>query len=133
MRILLLAIVLAFPVLDLLVTVRFARWSGVSIWVWLGLSMIGGFLILRSERGTFRDHIVASLHGGQPLLRGLFDSGRRILAGILLLLPGVISDLIALALLALPLNVGRGLGTAAAGPTPAVQRRTLDGEYRRID
>jgi hypothetical protein len=28
------------------------------------------------------------MHGEQPLLRGLFDSGRKVLAGMLFLLPG---------------------------------------------
>jgi UPF0716 protein FxsA len=131
MRFVYLAIVLAFPILDLLLTVRFARWSGVPVWAWLGMSVLGGFLLLRNERVAFRDNIVASMHGDQPLLRGLVDSGRKVLAGFLLLLPGVISDLLALVLLALPINTGRGLGAASAGP--AVRRSSIDGEYRRLD
>ena len=131
MRFVFLAIVLAFPILDLLLTVRFARWSGVPVWAWLGMSVLGGFLLLRNERVAFRDNIVASMHGDQPLLRGLVDSGRKVLAGFLLLLPGVISGLLALVLLALPINTGRGLGAAAAGP--AVRRSSIDGEYRRLD
>ena len=131
MRFVYLTIVLAFPILDLLLTVRFARWSGVPVWAWLGMSVLGGFLLLRNERVAFRDNIVASMHGDQPLLRGLVDSGRKVLAGFLLLLPGVISDLLALVLLALPINTGRGLGAASAGP--AVRRSSIDGEYRRLD
>ena len=96
MRFVFLAIVLAFPILDLYVTVRFARWTGVPVWAWLGMSVIGGFLLLRNERIAFRANTVARMHGEQPLLRGLLDSGRKVLAGMLLLLPGVISDLIAL-------------------------------------
>jgi UPF0716 protein FxsA len=133
MRFLFLAIVLAFLIIDLLVTVRFARWSGIPIWMWLGMSVLGGFLLLRNERVAFRDNIIASMHGGQPLMRGLLDSGRKVLAAFLLLLPGVISDLLALLLLALPLNVGRGFGAAAAGAGPVVRRPAIDAEYRRLD
>ncbi len=133
MRFLFLAIVLAFPILDLLVTVRFARWTGVPVWLWLCLSVLGGFLLLRNERVAFRDNIIASMHGGQPLLRGLLDSGRKVLAGVLLLLPGVISDLLALLLLALPLNIGRDLGAAGTAPGRSVRRTTIDGEYHRLD
>lgn len=133
MRFLFLAIVLAFPILDLVVTVRFARWSGVPLWVWLGVSVVGGFLLLRNERAAFRHNIVASLHGGQPLLRGLIDSGRKVLAGFLLLLPGVISDLLALLLLAFPINIGRDFGAAAAGTAGAGQSGAIDGEYHRLD
>jgi UPF0716 protein FxsA len=95
------------------------------------MSVIGGFLLLRNERIAFRDNIVASMHGGQPLLRGLLDSGRKVLAGVLLLLPGVISDLVALVLLALPINIGGSFGPAAAGN--GGRRGAIDGEYRRLD
>ncbi len=132
MRFIVLSIVLAFPLLDLFVTVRFARWTGVPVWIWLGLSTVAGFLLLRNERLAFRAKTLAAMHGEQSLLRGLLDSGRKVLAGFLFLLPGVVSDLIALLLLALPLNVGRGLG-----PLPATAGRSrggdLDGDYRRLD
>ncbi|HYQ99530.1 MAG TPA: hypothetical protein VET86_05760, partial [Casimicrobiaceae bacterium] len=63
-------------------------------------------------------------------LRGLFDSGRKVLAGVLFLLPGVISDLMALVLLALPLNVGlETQGTRSRRPP----RSELKGDYRRLD
>jgi UPF0716 protein FxsA len=131
MRIVLLSIVLAFPVIDLLATVRFARWTGVPIWMWLAMSTTAGFVLLRNERVAFRANTAAALHGQQLALRDLFDSGRKVLAGVLFLLPGVVSDLMALVLLALPLNVGRRLGRQTA--SGRARRDSLDGEYRRID
>jgi len=129
MRFLVLMIVMAFPVLDLYITVRFARWTGVPVWAWIGAALVGGFLLLHSERTAFRARTVAALHGEQSLLRGLVDSGRKVLAAMLLILPGIVSDLVALLLLALPINVGRRLEAAAAG------RRldAIDGNWRRID
>jgi UPF0716 protein FxsA len=132
MRFLLLAIVLAFPLLDLYATVRFARWTGVPAWVWLGMSIVTGFFLLQSERHTFRAKMIAAMHGEQSMLRGLLDSGRKLLAALLFLLPGVISDVFALMLLALPLNVGRESGPLAAGTRRSgPSRSTLDGEFRR--
>jgi UPF0716 protein FxsA len=129
MRFVVLAIVMAFPVLDLYVTVRFARWTGVPVWAWIGVAMVGGFLLLRNERTAFRARTVAALHGEQSLLRGLVDSGRKVLAAMLLILPGVVSDLVALLLLALPINVGRRIEAAARG-----QRfDAIEGDWRRID
>ena len=66
-------------------------------------------------------------------MRGLLDSGRKVLAGLLFLLPGVLSDLLALLLLALPLNLGREFSprTAAAGQFGG--RNAIDGEFRRVD
>jgi UPF0716 protein FxsA len=126
MRFVYLLIVLGFPLLDLYATMRVARWTNVPAWAWLGLPLIAGFLLLRNERLAFRARTIAAMHGEQALLRGLLDSGRKVLAGFLLLLPGVISDVMALVLLALPLNIGsRDYVPRAAG------RGTYEGEYRR--
>ena len=137
MRFVMLAIVLAFPIADLYVTARLARWSGIPLWIWLTGSFLAGALLLRNERLAFRTRTVAALHGEQSLLRGLVDSGRKVLAGFLLMVPGVLSDLLALMLLALPLNVGRHFATQSAGAgrvSPhGTDFDTIDGDYRRIE
>ena len=135
MRFIVLAIVLAFPLADLYLTARVARWSGIPLWIWLGGSFVAGALLLNSECREFRMKTVAALHGEQPVLRGLLDSGRRVLAGLLLMLPGIASDIVALVLLALPLNVGRSFEplTAGAGRWPHRDFDAIDGDYRRID
>ena len=121
--------------LDLYVTVRFARWTGVPVWVWLGIcGRRRASLLLRNERIAFRARTVAALHGEQSLLRGLVDSGRKVLAGFLLMLPGVVSDLIALALLAAAAQRRPRLR-----PQPPARARTggrrdaIDGDFRRVD
>jgi UPF0716 protein FxsA len=129
MRFVLLAIVLAFPLFDLYATVRVARWTGVPVWIWLALPMTAGFVLLRNERVNFRSNTTAAMHGEQALLRGLVDSGRKVAAALLFLLPGIVSDLVALLLLALPINVGRRV---AAHASPGATR-TFDGDYSRLD
>lgn len=135
MRFIILAIVLAFPLADLYLTARIARWSGVPLWVWLSGSFVAGALLLNHERSEFRMKTVAALHGEQPMLRGLLDSGRRVLAGLLLMLPGIASDIVALVLLALPLNVGRPYAPTGAGSGhwPHGDFDAIDGDYRRVD
>src|SRR5258706_2616560 len=125
MRVIILAIVLAFPIPDLYRPSRVARWSGIPLWVWLGGSFVAGALLLNNERSEFRTKTVAALHGEQPVLRGLLDSGRRVLASLLLMLPGIASDIVALVLLALPLNLGRADEPLAAGDG-------IDADYHRI-
>jgi UPF0716 protein FxsA len=129
MRFVVLLIVLSFPVLDVLVTLRFARWIGIPAIAWFLASALAGMLILRNERTTFRAKTSAALRGDQPLLRGLLDSGRKVLAALLLILPGVVSDLMALLLLMLPINLGPPLATQSIG----FGRKALDGEYRRTE
>lgn len=136
MRFLTLGIVMLFPLLDLVVTARFARWSGVPMWMWLMGSAIAGLCVLTHERAQFRTRTLAAFRGDQSLMRGLLDSGRRVLAGMLLVVPGILTDVVALVLLALPINQ-RG----AFDPQPVTagrgsynrNRRTLDGDYRRLD
>ena len=98
MRFVMLAIVLLFPLLDLVVTARFARWTGVPMWMWLAGSAIAGLWVLANERVQFRARTLAAFRG-DSLLRGLLDSGRRVLAGVLLIVPGILSDVLALLLL----------------------------------
>ena len=138
MRFVLLAIVLGFPLIDLYTTVRFARWTGVPV---LGVARDVGRRRASTCCATsglaFRANTVAAMHGEQPLLRGLLDSGRKVLAGVLFLLPGD------------PQRPDRaGAARAAAQPRPRFRRRgprpagrrftavgakALDGEFRRVD
>ncbi len=136
MRFLTLGIVMLFPLADLVVTARFARWSGVPMWMWLVGSAFAGLCVLTHERAQFRTRTLAAFRGDQSLMRGLLDSGRRVLAGILLLVPGILTDVMALVLLLLPINQRGALDPqpATVGRPPyARERRTLDGDFRRLD
>jgi UPF0716 protein FxsA len=106
MRFFVFAMLVGFPAMDLYVSLRFAHWSGVPLWAWLMVSTLAGFALLRSERGAFRANTVATLRGDQPLFRGVLDSGRKVLAGFLFIMPGLVSDLFAVTLLLLPINTG---------------------------
>src|SRR5438874_6750656 len=133
MRFVVLLIVLSFPVIDVMATLRFARWTGIPALAWFAASALAGALLLRNERLTFRAKTLAALRGDQPLLRGLLDSGRRVLAALLLILPGVISDVIALLLLLLPFNLGAPFATQSAAIGRGFGRETIEGDYRRTE
>jgi len=128
MRILLLVILLGFPAVDIFVTVRFAEWIGVPAWAWFLGGLVAGWSLLSNERLTFRAKSHAALSGRAPLLSSLLDSGRKVLAGVLFILPGIITDFAALLLLALPINLTTRLQPQVSGGGDV-----LDGEYRRLD
>ena len=128
MRIVLLVILLGFPAVDIFVTIRFAEWTGTPVWFWFAAGLLAGWSLLRNERVTFRAKSHAALSGHAPLLSSLLDSGRKVLAGILFLLPGIATDVAALLLLALPINLTTRLQTQASGGG-----EVLDGEFRRIE
>jgi UPF0716 protein FxsA len=130
MRFVVMLIVLTFPVLDVVATMRFARWTGVPTFAYMLVSAAAGVLLLRHESVGFRARTLAALRGDQPLLRGLLDSGRKVLAALFLILPGILSDIIALVLLLLPINLGSTFRPASlAIGTPFGD--TLQGDYRR--
>jgi UPF0716 protein FxsA len=130
MRFVVMLIVLTFPVVDVVATMRFARWTGVPTFAYMLVSAAAGVLLLRHESVGFRARTLAALRGDQPLLRGLLDSGRKVLAALFLILPGILSDIIALVLLLLPINLGSTFRPASlAIGTPFGD--TLQGDYRR--
>ena len=95
----------------------------------------GPISLVTNERGQFRARTLAAFRGDEPLLRSLLDSGRRVLAGMLLLVPGILTDAVALVLLLLPINQRGGFGpepvTASRSSYP--DRRSFEGEYRRLE
>jgi UPF0716 protein FxsA len=135
--------IFAFPILDLIVTQRFAHSISVSIWFLLLTAALIGVLLIRNEGLHFRARFMAALtsataHDPNPW-RSVVLSGRKVAAGFLLLLPGIMSDAAALALLIVPLNVASrllpmwatSLSRQTAGAAP--RRGTYDGSYRRVE
>jgi UPF0716 protein FxsA len=130
MRILVLLILLGFPALDVYLTVQVAALTRIPAWALFAAGTIAGYVLLRNERVAFRAKSLAALSGRTPLMASMLDSGRKVLAGVLFILPGVISDIAALVLLALPINLTGGRLQTQTG-TGGV--KVFNGEYRRLD
>jgi UPF0716 protein FxsA len=127
MRLLLIAILLGFPLLEAVVLVRLSQTLGWWVLAWVVLAACAGMALLKNARFT----LVAQLAGG--LAHGEFDvtalgySARTVLAGLLFIFPGVVSDLIAITLLLLP-----GPRVAAQrAPRRTAQGALIEGEFRR--
>jgi len=128
MPLFLLGILVAMPVLDIYATVRLAEALNVPGLALFVPGLIFGVLLMKRESRTLRSQFVGAMQS--MALQGLvFDSGRRMLAAVLLLLPGMVSDLFALFLLLVP---NRSLPQAAAASVQA-GAKTVDGEFRRVD
>ncbi len=82
MRFVVMLIVLIFPILDVIATMRFARWTGIPMLALMLAPAIAGSLLLRHERVAFRAKTLAALRGDQPLLdacrHGPRMAGRRL-------------------------------------------------------
>lgn len=130
MRLILAAILLGFPFLEAWLLVRLADTLGWWILAWVVLAALAGAALIKEARFALLARLAAGLAHGQFAIAALTDSARTVVAGLFLIFPGVVSDLIALTLLLLPGP------RVAAMPESSAGRRTLggtliEGEFRR--
>lgn len=127
MRLVLIGILLGFPLLEAVVLVRLGDTLGWWVLAWVVLAACAGMALIKEARFAMVARIGAGLAQGRFSIAALTDSARTVVAGLFLIFPGVVSDLIALTLLLLP---GPRVVTDSAGPR--ARRGTLiEGEYRR--
>lgn len=69
---------------------------------WLIFGLLAGRLLIKGESMAMVGRLAATMQSGQSPFAALWRSGRTMLAGVLLIFPGVISDVIALLLLLWP-------------------------------
>lgn len=125
MRVLLLMMLLGFPLLEIVVLARLAEAGGWWVLAWVALAAAAGFVLLKEARFALVARLGSALAAGQFPIAALIDSARTVLAGLLLILPGVVSDGIAFALLLLP----RPVPAEAGSRQPAGS--VIEGRFRR--
>ena len=107
-------------------------------------SAVLGALLLRHQGFYTLRQVRASLDRGEPPALPMLEGGVLVLAAVLLLVPGFITDIVGLALLITPLRrtLVKGFlrrvlvarpGRGGPPPGPGESPRTLEGEYRRED
>jgi UPF0716 protein FxsA len=111
--------------------------------IWLVAAMIVGGMVINQERASFMPRLQQAMAQGHPPFGLLWASGRRFLAGVLLIIPGPLSDFIALILLLWPrpklspLGPDRADSVRPQGPARAKSGETsgdvIEGEFRRED
>jgi UPF0716 protein FxsA len=127
MRLLLMAILLGFPLLEAVVLVRLSETLGWWILAWVVLAACAGMALIKEARFAMLARLAAGLAQGEFSIVALTDSARTVIAGILLIFPGVVSDLIALTLLLLP---GPRFVSDSASRREA-EGSLIEGEFRR--
>ena len=99
MRTLILLILLAFPVVEVVLLFDLAARYGWWLLLYLAVSATFGAMLIMEERMVVFARLIQALQeGGHPLL-ALLGSARKMIAGLLFILPGVLSDIAALLLL----------------------------------
>ncbi|MCX7627409.1 MAG: FxsA family protein [Methylophilaceae bacterium] len=119
-----LAILLVFPLTELYLLVRLGAVYGWALAAYLLFAAIAGWLMIAEERLAIFGRLFHIVQSGHHPALALLTSAKKMVAGLLLIFPGVISDLLAVLLLLIPLPVSR-------------QRRQdagwIEGEWRRED
>jgi UPF0716 protein FxsA len=95
-----LAGLLALPVLELVIAIEVGRWAGAlpTLGALLLIAIIG-VLVVRRQGATAWRSLNRSLRAGEPPSRELADAAVLVLAGVLLIVPGFLTDVLALLLL----------------------------------
>lgn len=116
------AILLGFPLLELGVAVLVVQKIGWWLLAWLIGAVFIGVTLIRGAQFAIFERLMGAVQQGQNPFRVIFSAGRVMLAGFLLIFPGVITDLLALVLLLWPRS--RQL-------PPMQQSDVIEGEFRR--
>lgn len=134
MRFLMLAILLGFPLAELTVLYKIAQSNPLWLGAWLILAAVIGIVLIKEARFALVARLAAALAQGRFSLSALIDSGRTVLAGLLLIFPGIISDFVALVLLLLPIRTRElELHPVHASPRGGISGSggVIDGEFHR--
>ena len=97
-----LLVVFGFPALEIYTMFRLAEVIGWWLLAWLIFSAVIGWVLIREESMAVFGRMAIAVQNRQSPFAALWDSGRTMLAGLLLIFPGVLSDILALFLLLLP-------------------------------
>jgi UPF0716 protein FxsA len=104
MRFLIVAILLAFPFAEIFLLVDLAHRYG--WWLLLYLVVIGllGLQLIKGEKLLLSAKMLQSVTSGGNPIKTMLGSARNMVAGVLLIIPGIISDIIAVILLLIPIK-----------------------------
>lgn len=95
---------LAFPIAEIWLLIILGDLYGWWVMLYLVVMIVLGLQLIRNEKALITGHLMQSLIQQQSPFKALFGSARNIIAGILLIIPGVLTDVIAAILLLLPVK-----------------------------
>jgi len=144
-RFALLLVFIAFPLLEIALLIKVGQTIGVwpTILILIAAAVLG-ILVVRQQGLSMVSRAFAAMNEGKPPIGPVFDSFVVIMAGFLLMIPGLLTDVVGLLLLIPPIRrmtigwVTSGLLVPSAG-TPQQTRRgerrtvVIEGAYERLD
>ena len=132
MRLILMLILLAFPIAEIWILVSLMQQYGWWVVLYLVVVAILGLQLIRDEKLLFSGRMMQSLMQGANPIKAMFGSARNIFAGVLLIIPGVMTDVIAAALLLIPIK-NQSQKPSNYQSKKAANDDVIEGEFHRED
>lgn len=130
MRLFMLLILLAFPILEIWLIIELTAKYGWWFITYLLIVTFLGLRLIKEEKQLFAGRMMQTLAQSANPGSALFGSVKNLIAGILFVIPGIITDGIAVILLLLPSTPS---ASNAAFKQGAANDDVIEGEYRRED
>jgi UPF0716 protein FxsA len=131
MRLILTLALLAFPIAEIWILVNLFQQYGWWVLLYLVAMVLLGLQLIRDEKLLFSGRVMQSLSQGGNPMKAMFGSARNIIAGILLIIPGVLTDVIAVVLLLIP--VDKSAIKSSTFKQQAANDDVIEGEFHRED
>jgi len=125
-------ILLTFPIAEIWILVSLMHQYGWWVVLYLVVVAALGLQLIRDEKLLFSGRMMQSLtQGGNPM-KAMFGSARNIFAGVLLIIPGVMTDVIAAVLLLIPIS-NKAQKPQSYQSEKAANDDVIEGEFHRED
>ena len=126
-------ILLLLPVVELLLTGFLYSRFGTPFLGWLALGAVAGALLISRAKAGLRAALAPLQSGNAQVVNGslwrVLASARSFFAGVLLLFPGILTDVLALVVLLLP---ARWMSRAAGVGPKAANDDVIEAEYHEV-
>jgi UPF0716 protein FxsA len=129
MRLIITLALLAFPIAEIWILINLFHQYGWWVVLYLVAMVLLGLQLIRDEKLLFSGRLMQSLNQGGNPMKAMFGSARNIIAGILLIIPGVLTDLIAVVLLLIP--VSKSEIKSSTFKQQAANDDVIEGEFHR--
>lgn len=127
MRLLFTILLLSFPVIEIWGIFKLSALYGWWFFLYMILVTYLGWRLIKEEKQlVFPKLMGAMTQGGNPI-KAMIGSARNLFAGILFIIPGVITDSLAVILLLIPIK------NNSSQNVPPSEDDVIEGEYRRDD
>lgn len=132
MRLIFILTLLAFPIAEIWLLISLADQYGWWVLLYLVVVAALGLRLIRDEKQLFSVRMMQNLTQGSNPVKAIFGSARNIIAGILLIIPGILTDIIAAILLLIPIK-HVPVNASAYQAKQAANDDVIEGEFRRED